>query len=58
MSKKLTTTEFIEIAKKLHSNIYDYSESDYINGLTRINIICTHHGRFEQISRNHLQGQG
>ena len=48
---------FIEKAKKIHGNIYDYSLVNYINNHTKIKIICEH-GIFEQTPKKHLFGQG
>lgn len=54
----LTTEEFIARARKVHGNLYDYSESRYINAHTKINILCRKHGLFSQVSGNHISGQG
>lgn len=56
--KKLTTEEFIEKAKLVHGDKYDYSESNYINTRTKININCQTHGGFEQRPNSHLKGNG
>lgn len=56
--KKLTTEEFIERAKKVHGEKYDYSLTKYINNSTKIKIICPTHGVFEQVPYSHLQGFG
>lgn len=58
MSKKTTTTEFIERAKKIHLGEYDYTLVDYINNKIKVNIVCKKHGIFEQTPNNHLSGQG
>ena len=39
--KKLTTEEFIERARKIHGNKYDYSKVNYVNAKTKVCIICT-----------------
>jgi len=57
MSKKLTTEEFIQKAKLIHNNKYDYSKVEYINSGTRICIICPEHGKFWQTPNNHLNCQ-
>jgi len=57
-SKKLTTEEFIEKAKLIHGNRYDYSSVKYINNYTKINIICKQHGMFVQTPNNHLRNHG
>jgi len=56
--KKLTTKEFIERGINVHGNEYDYSLVNYKNTKTKIKIICTKHGIFEQIPNNHLSGMG
>lgn len=58
MSKRLTTEEFIEKAKKIHGDKYDYSLSEYLKIKDRIKIICRDHGVFVQIVDNHLHGKG
>lgn len=58
MSKRSTTNQFIEKANKIHSNLYDYSVVKYIDAKSKIKIICTKHGIFEQKANNHLNGQG
>ena len=51
---KLDTIGFIEKAKKLHKDIYDYSKVNYINADTKIIIICKIHGEFTQQPDFHL----
>ena len=53
-----TTEEFIEKAKKIHGNRYDYSKTEYINTETKVCIICPIHGEFWQTPKAHLKGQG
>lgn len=55
---KLTTDEFIEKAKKIHDNKYDYSRINYINSATPVEIICQKHGIFKQTPNGHLSGRG
>ena len=50
--------EYIEKAKMVHSNKYDYSKVDYINSYTKICILCPIHGAFYQIPKSHLWGTG
>lgn len=54
MPKKLTTEEFIEKAKLVHGDKYDYSLADYKSSITKVKIICKKHGIFEQVAKNHL----
>ena len=58
MSRRKTTEEFIEEARKVHGDKYDYSKVEYINNKTKICIICPIHGEFWQIPDNHLHGHG
>lgn len=48
MPKKVTTEEFIEKAKKIHGDRYDYSLVDYVRANIPVKIICKVHGVFEQ----------
>ena len=56
--KNITTEEFIEKARKVHENKYDYSKTEYKNWLTPVCIICPEHGEFWQSPNNHLSGCG
>ena len=58
MSKKLTTEEFIEKARKVHGDKYDYSNVEYINAKTKVEIICSIHGIFWQNPHDHLNKAG
>ncbi len=55
---RLTTSEFIEKAKEVHGDKYDYSKVVYINNHTKVTIVCPIHGEFEQIPNTHLLGCG
>lgn len=46
--------KFIDEAKKVHGDTYDYSLVNYINNNTKVKIICSKHGIFEQSSKNHI----
>ena len=49
---------FVEKAKNIHNDRYDYSKVQYVNAHTKICIICTEHGEFWQTPNNHLNGNG
>ena len=51
-------TEFVEKAKKIHNDKYDYSKVEYINAHTKVCIICPEHGEFWQTPNGHLNGNG
>ena len=55
---KLTTEEFIERAKEIHGNKYDYSKVEYVNAQTKVCIICPEHGEFWQTPHSHTTGKG
>ena len=50
--------QFLQEAKSVHGNKYDYSKVEYINYQTRVTIICPVHGEFYQSPTSHLQGYG
>ena len=50
--------KYIEKSKKIHEDKYDYSLVDYKNAKTKVKIICSVHGVFEQKPNNHLSGYG
>ena len=54
----MNTEQFIEKAKKVHGDKYDYSKTIYINPKEKVCIICKEHGEFWQKPYNHLNGQG
>ena len=58
IGRNLTTKEWIEKAKIIHGNKYDYSRTKYINAKSKICIICPEHGEFWQRPQDHLRGHG
>ena len=57
-NRSLTTEEFIERARKVHGDKYDYSKVEYKGYNTKICITCPIHGEFWQTPSNHLSGKG
>lgn len=55
---KMKTKQFIEKARKIHGDKYDYSKTIYKGALQKLTIICLEHGEFTQIPNNHLKGCG
>lgn len=53
-----TKEKFLELAKQLHGDKYNYNKINYINYTTPITIICPIHGEFEQIPKYHIAGTG
>ena len=54
----MTTEEFIEKAKAVHGDKYDYSKVEYVNIKTKVCIICQEHGEFWQRAESHLRRCG
>lgn len=50
--------DFIENAKKIHGNYYDYSRCNYKRSFEKVIIICKKHGEFSQVPSSHLNGHG
>lgn len=57
-SRGMTTEEWIERAKQVHGDKYDYSQTVYVNQRTNVKIICPVHGLFEQKADSHIRGNG
>ena len=53
---KLTKDVLIDRFKNIHKNEFDYSLVEYKCLDSKIKIICSIHGIFEQTPRNHLLG--
>ena len=58
LKRTSNVAEFLEKAKKIHGDRYDYSKVEYINSSTKICIICKEHGEFWQTPNEHLSGHG
>lgn len=55
---RYTTEEWINKAKLIHGDKYDYSKVNYINSKTKVCIVCPEHGEFWISPDNHFIGQG
>lgn len=55
---KLTTQKFIERARAIHGDKYDYTKSVYTTSQSKIMITCPIHGDYHQFANNHLRGHG
>jgi hypothetical protein len=54
MKQKVNNDKFINKAKSIHGDKYDYSKVNYINSRNKIIIICLEHGEFEQSPDKHI----
>ena len=52
------TKFFIDKAKEVHGDRYDYAKSDYLGATTTIEIGCKIHGSFWQQPNTHYKGHG
>lgn len=57
MTKMMSTEQFIERARKVHGDYYDYSKTIYQGMDKNIIVICPKHGEFTVSARNHLKGK-
>ena len=59
-SEKLqkTTASFIEGARRVHGDKFDYSKANYVGAFEQIVIICPIDGEFSQSPTSHLGGTG
>lgn len=57
--RKMNIVSLKRLSNKAHNNRYDYSMIvDFKNNKSKIEIICTEHGVFEQRIDHHIQGAG
>ena len=57
-AKPYTQEEFIDKAKEIHGDRYDYSKVKYERNDKKVTIICCKHGEFLQTPHVHLRGCG
>jgi len=57
-SRRLTKSQFIAKARAAHGHRYDYSQVDFVDGDTPVQIVCSEHGVFSQKPTRHHRGQG
>lgn len=55
--KQGTKESFIEKAKEIHGNKYDYSLVEYKDNKTKVKIICPKHGLFYKSPNEHISGK-
>ena len=53
-----TTEQFIEKARAVHGDRYDYSKVVYVASQSNIEIVCKKHGSFWQTPNTHTKGSG
>lgn len=56
--RSLSLSEWINKAKAIHGDKFDYSRVVYTNSQTSVSIVCPLHGEFRQRAGSHLTGRG
>lgn len=56
--KKLTTEDYIALARTIHGDRYEYAKLNYVTSKKKVTITCPEHGDFEQTPNNHRAGCG
>ena len=57
-SNRSSKEDFIERAKSIHSNKYDYTNVVYVRAISKVEIYCNVHGLFFQTPSEHLSSKG
>lgn len=55
--RTLSRDEFVNRAKTIHGDMYDYSKLVYVNFKTKVEIICKKHGSFFSLPSGHLRSK-
>lgn len=56
--KRLTSQQFIDKAKFIHGERYDYSLTEYVTAKQKLKIICSIHDIQEMLPHHHIKGYG
>ncbi|WP_318521242.1 hypothetical protein [Photobacterium leiognathi] len=54
MTRAKSNQQFITEANQVWGDRFDYSQTHYVNGKTKVEIICREHGVFSQFPSSHL----
>jgi len=58
VSRRKTTSEFIQEAQAVHGDLYDYSKVEYTTSNNKVLIIDPEYGEFWQAPLLHIRGSG
>lgn len=53
-----TTSDFVQRARRVHGNGFDYADVEYCGAFKLVSIRCRKHGIFKQQPTSHLSGHG
>lgn len=56
--RRMTLDEFVQKAREVHGDAYDYSKVVMNGTNNKVDIICPRHGVFQQTPNKHLSGHG
>ena len=56
-NRRMNTEQFIEKAREIHGDLYDYSDTIYVLSCSQVTIICRKHGPFSQKPNGHLNNK-
>ena len=54
----MSNEDLVKLFKSVHGDKFDYSKVEYVNMNTKVIIICSIHGEFQQIPKSHKNGRG
>ena len=54
---RIPFSQFLENARTIHGDRYDYIEDSYIAMSERVGIVCKVHGKFSQLASDHITSQ-
>ncbi len=57
MVAKLTTEIYVEKAKLVHGDVYDYSQTSYRGAREKLTVVCRRHGPFQVMASAHTVGK-
>jgi hypothetical protein len=58
LQNKIAKETFVEKAKEIHGDKYDYSKVNYVKNNVKVTLICPIHGEFDIVPNAHLMGRG
>jgi len=57
-SQLKTTAQFVQDARQIHGQKYNYEKTNYVHSKRKLTIVCPQHGEFQQAPYVHLSGKG
>lgn len=57
-TKRHTLSQFVDKARLVHGDYYDYSTTTYAGQMKQLTVTCPKHGPFDIVANNHIFGTG